>query len=74
MANAEARAVFGIVWRRRSSELSGDMATAVRWDSSIVPATTLDELIAAYGIPAFVKIDVEGMEHEVLAGLSQPVP
>ena len=47
----------------------------VRWDASFnVPATTLDELIAAYGIPAFVKIDVEDMKHEVLAGLSQPVP
>ena len=47
----------------------------VRWDASVdVPATTLDELIAAHGMPDFVKIDVEGMEHEVLAGLSRPVP
>lgn len=47
----------------------------VRWDERVeVPATTLDQLIAAHGVPAFVKIDVEGMEHEVLAGLSQPLP
>ncbi|MGD9510243.1 MAG: FkbM family methyltransferase [Geminicoccaceae bacterium] len=47
----------------------------VRWERRIeVPATTLDGLIAAYGVPDFVKIDVEGMEHEVLAGLSRPVP
>lgn len=35
--------------------------------------TTLDKLIAEFGVPAFIKIDVEGYEKEVLAGLSQPV-
>ncbi len=34
----------------------------------------LDTLIERFGMPAFVKIDVEGHEAEVLAGLSQPVP
>src|SRR5687768_14198159 len=38
-----------------------------------VPATTLEALIARYGKPAFIKIDVEGFEHEVLSGLAQPV-
>jgi FkbM family methyltransferase len=45
------------------------------WDEQIeVPCTTLDALIARYGVPAFAKIDVEGFEDAVLAGLSQALP
>lgn len=47
---------------------------AVRWDETVrVPVTTLDALIAQYGEPVFCKIDVEGFETEVLAGLSKPL-
>ncbi|SCG61242.1 methyltransferase, FkbM family [Micromonospora humi] len=46
----------------------------VRWDRSVeVPVVTLDDLVARHGVPAFCKVDVEGFEVDVLAGLSRPV-
>ncbi|GEO14977.1 FkbM family methyltransferase [Microvirga aerophila] len=66
------------------STLSGEFIKAAQgvrnwegqsWDGAItVPVTTLDTLIVTYGEPAFIKIDVEGHERDVLSGLTTPVP
>jgi FkbM family methyltransferase len=39
-----------------------------------IELTTLDKLIEQYGVPKFIKIDVEGYEPEVLRGLTKKVP
>lgn len=45
------------------------------WDHEItVPCTTLDRLIMRHGLPKLLKIDVEGFEAHVLAGLTRAVP
>ncbi len=45
------------------------------WGKTVtIDVTTLDELISRYGRPVFIKLDVEGYEHEALKGLSEPVP
>ena len=42
------------------------------WDQKIsVEVTTLDRLIKIYGLPNYIKIDVEGFELDVILGLSQ---
>ncbi|MCH8465594.1 MAG: FkbM family methyltransferase [Roseinatronobacter sp.] len=47
----------------------------VRWDKTeAVRVITLDSLITEHGLPAYIKIDVEGFELEVLSGLSHAVP
>jgi len=44
------------------------------WDSKqTVEVTTLDLLIRQFGRPAFVKVDVEGFEYEVIRTLVAPV-
>jgi FkbM family methyltransferase len=41
------------------------------WDTAIqVNTITLDDIIKKYGIPYFIKVDVEGYEYEVFQGLT----
>ena len=59
-------------WREIGGARVGD--AGFRWDGEVtVEATTLAELIAEHGEPAFAKIDVEGLEPDVLAGLDRPL-
>jgi FkbM family methyltransferase len=59
-----------------ATEASGRFArTQSEWTGTVrVETTTLDNLIADHGVPRFCKVDVEGLESEVFAGLSQPIP
>lgn len=56
-------------WKEASaSEESSDSAPAS------VNSITLDSMIQIYGSPDYIKIDVEGHEESVLAGLSTSIP
>lgn len=59
-------------WQRRINLIANN---TINWDEEIdIQVVTLDLLIEKYGLPVFCKIDVEGYEAEVLAGLSKAIP
>ena len=72
ISNESTISTLSAEWVRMVKE-SGRFATSQWNQRAIVPVETLDNLIERYGTPAFVKIDVEGFEKEVIAGLSRPV-
>lgn len=64
------------------SSMSSEFITEVKkerfktynWSDVLeISTTTMDNLINLYGVPDFCKIDVEGYELNVLAGLSKPI-
>jgi FkbM family methyltransferase len=52
---------------------SGRFGNVRREQRQRISVTTLDEAIREFGPPAFAKIDVEGFEPQVLAGLTGPL-
>jgi len=59
-------------WREARATEEG--FKGVQWNRRIeIETTTLDRLIVRYGAPKFVKIDCEGSEAAILAGLTQAV-
>ena len=53
---------------------SSDRHNDNTWKEPVkIQMTTLDNLIDEYGVPVFIKIDVEGFEVEVLKGLTKPI-
>jgi FkbM family methyltransferase len=59
-----------IVWWGRDSAFHGTEGTG--WEE--VEMVTLDSLIEEYGLPQFIKLDIEGYESFALRGLSHIVP
>lgn len=58
---------------------TGQSSVLEEWPTEIsqaipVPMSTLDREIETFGRPSYIKIDVEGYEHEVLKGLRSHVP
>jgi FkbM family methyltransferase len=52
---------------------SGKYSNSTWNEEKKISMTTLDKLINKFGVPRYIKIDVEGYESEVFKGLSQPI-
>ena len=71
ISNANTLSSFSTEW---INSVKAHRFQEYNWDTKVViPMSTLDKQIDKYGIPVFIKIDVEGYEFEVLQGLSYPI-
>ena len=72
ISNASTISSFASDWIKSVKE---DRFKGYKWDKVVkVQMTTLDNLIKEFGLPVFIKIDVEGFELAVLKGISKSIP
>jgi FkbM family methyltransferase len=71
LSDATVMSSFSIDW---INAVKADRFKANTWTKiAKVEMTSLDMLIEKYGLPKFIKIDVEGYELNVLKGLTKPI-
>jgi FkbM family methyltransferase len=81
LSNEIGTKIFNVSYADSLSTFSQDwihnsrFSDTITWDTQVeVETTTLDNVIEEYGIPDYVKIDVEGYEYEVLSSLTKFLP
>jgi len=74
ISNANTLSSLSKDWIEAVSKSGRFPSFSYTWNKEkIVQIITLDNLIEKYGMPSFIKIDVEGYEYQVIKGLSKPV-
>ena len=70
-----AKNTLNVKWVETLRDDATRFGSALRFeDKTKVATTTLEQLIAIYGRPFYIKVDVEGHESAVLSGLRSAVP
>jgi FkbM family methyltransferase len=81
LSNDRGKKIFNISYADSVSTFSQEWITnsrfskRIKWDyPTEVDVITLDDAIDEYGVPNYIKIDVEGYEYEVLSSLTKFLP